>query len=139
MAQTDTTIGLLSLDPSVLNVIKGREVDKKVLSEISSLDALKERVRIPNFVKNKIRRSKITTFIYNNQEAFRLVNDMHHVKFLKKFCMMYSSSANQTSKGFCLNWAYKNSDVVVYDFRDFSEKQASRIYQIKRRKMKKIR
>ncbi|MCE3038096.1 Sua5 YciO YrdC YwlC family protein [Helicobacter anatolicus] len=106
---------------------------------MASFRVLRECVRIPSYAKNTVRRAKNTTFIYGNNQAFRVIKDKMHIKFVQKFYKIFSSSANATGEHFCMDWALENSDVWICDSRKFEEKKASRIYKIFRKKMKKIR
>ena len=139
LAQTDTTVGFLSRDFKKLNKIKKRDINKKVLIEVDSLTTLKNFVRVPNKFKKKVRRAKKTTFIYPKGDSFRVVKDKNHLKFLKKFKWMYSTSANLSGKKFDKLWAFKVVDIVVEDKRGFFEGKPSTIYKVNNYKIKKIR
>jgi len=138
LVQTDTTVGFLSQNKEVLNIIKGRKKNQKILKEVDGLKILKEFVRVPNKFKKRVRNAKKTTFIYPNGESFRVVKDKRHLEFLKKFKWMYSTSANKTGGKFDEKWAREKADIIVED-REFFEGEASRIYKISREKIKKIR
>jgi len=138
LVQTDTTVGFLSQNKEVLNIIKGRKKSQKILREVDCLETLKEFVRVPNKFKKIVRNARKTTFIYLNGESFRIVKDDRHLEFLKKFKWMYSTSANITGCKFDEKWAREKADIIVED-REFFEGEASRIYKISREKIKKIR
>jgi len=138
LVQTDTTVGFLSQNKELLNTIKGRSKNQKVLREVDSLRILKEFVRVPNKFKKQVRNAKKTTFIYKNGESFRVVKDERHLEFLKKFKWMYSTSANKTGCKFDEKWARKKADIIVEDG-GFFEGEASRIYKLSKEKIKKIR
>ena len=139
LTQTDTTVGFLSQDKIKLNKIKNRKLNQKILIEVDSLDTLKRFVRVPNKFKNRVRRSKKTTFIYPNGKSFRVVKDTKHLEFLKKFNWMYSTSANLTGKSFDEKWARSVADVIVENKRGLFEGIPSNIYKISNFKLKKIR
>jgi len=139
LAQTDTTVGFLSRDFKKLNKIKKRDINKKVLIEVDSLTTLKNFVRVPNKFKKKVRRAKKTTFIYPKGDSFRVVKDKNHLKFLKKFRWMYSTSANLSGKKFDKLWAFKVVNIVVEDKRGFFEGKPSTIYKVNNYRIKKIR
>jgi tRNA A37 threonylcarbamoyladenosine synthetase subunit TsaC/SUA5/YrdC len=139
LVQTDTTVGFLSRDREKLNRIKNRPLKKPVLIEVDSLSTLKEFVRVPNKFKNRVRRSKKTTFIYSSKKSFRVVKNKKHLEFLKKFRWMYSTSANLTGKNFDEKWAKSVADIIVEDKRGLFEGEASKIYKIGIEKIKKIR
>jgi tRNA A37 threonylcarbamoyladenosine synthetase subunit TsaC/SUA5/YrdC len=139
LVQTDTTVGFLSQNREKLNKIKNRKSDKPVLREVDSFKTLKNFVRAPNKYKKMIRRAKKTTFIYPNGESFRVVKDNTHLEFLKKFKWMYSTSANKTGERFDERWAREKADIIVEDKRGFFEGEASKIYKINNKRIKKIR
>ncbi len=139
LAQSDTTVGFLSKDFKKLNQIKQRRIDQKVLIEVASLAILKSHTRIPIRFKNCVRRAQKTSFIYPNNKALRVVKDPMHLKFLKPFGWMYSTSANKTNESFELSWAKEVSDVVVIDSRGLKEMRASRIYKLSNTRIKKVR
>ncbi|RAX54973.1 hypothetical protein CCY99_02210 [Helicobacter sp. 16-1353] len=62
-----------------------------------------------------------------------------HLKFLKNFGILYSSSANLHNKSFDKSWAESVADVIIYDNRGIFEYISSHIFQIKKNKIKKIR
>ena len=138
LVQTDTTVGFLSQNKEVLNIIKGRKKSQKILREVDSLKTLKEFVRVPNRFKKQVRNAKKTTFIYKNGESFRVVKDERHLEFLKKFKWMYSTSANITGCKFDEKWAREVADIIVEDG-GFFEGEASKIYKISRERIKRIR
>jgi tRNA A37 threonylcarbamoyladenosine synthetase subunit TsaC/SUA5/YrdC len=139
LVQTDTTVGFLSKDKKRLNEIKNRPLDKPVLMEVDSLETLKKFVRVPERFKKTVRRAKKTTFIYPNQESFRVVKDNRHLEFLKKFSWMYSTSANKTGEGFDEKWAREIVDVIVEDKRGFFNKEASKIFKLSKTSIKRVR
>jgi tRNA A37 threonylcarbamoyladenosine synthetase subunit TsaC/SUA5/YrdC len=137
LTQTDTTVGLLSKNKEELNKIKKRELNKPILKEVDSLSILKEFVRVPKNFRKIVRRAKKTTFIYPNKDSFRVVKDENHLRFLKKFKWMYSTSANLHKQKFDKNWAFNVADVIVGS--EFKEGKASTIIKIGKRKCKKLR
>jgi tRNA A37 threonylcarbamoyladenosine synthetase subunit TsaC/SUA5/YrdC len=139
LAQTDTTVGFLSQNKEKLNYIKNRPLNQPILREVDSLETLKNFVRVPEIHRNRVRRSKKTTFIFPNGESFRVVKDNKHLEFLKKFKWMYSTSANLHGKSFNEKWAREAADVIVEDRRGFFEGKASNIYKISKNRIKKIR
>ena len=139
LTQTDTTVGFLSRDFKKLNKIKKRNLEKKVLREVDGLDTLKNFTRVPNKFKKIVRRAKKTTFIYPNGNSFRVIKDETHLRFLKKFKWMYSTSANLSGKKFDKKWAINQADVIVENKNGFFEGKPSTIYKINNFKIKKIR
>ena len=140
LTQTDTTVGFLSNDDKKLSGAKQRDNKQKILQVVSNYKSLNNLVRVPKKHKKFIRRAKTTTIIYPNKLAFRVVNsNSSHQKFLQKFNVMYSTSANKTKNTFNESYAINNSDIIVYTKENFVEKKASSIYKINKQKIKKIR
>ncbi len=137
LTQTDTTVGFLSRDYKKLNKIKKRDISKKVLMEVDSLKTLKKFTRVPKKYRKFVRNAKKTTFIYPNKKSFRVIKDERHLKFLKKFSYLYSTSANLTSKSFDKEWAFKKADVIVGNV--FYEGRASTIIKLGKNRCKKLR
>ena len=139
LVQTDTTVGFLSQDYKKLNKIKNRPLNQKILKEVDRLSTLKSFVRVPDKFKKIVRRAKKVTFIYPNGDSCRVVRDERHLKFLKKFKWMYSTSANLTGKSFDREWAIEKADIIVEDVNSFLEGKASKIFKINNFLMKRIR
>jgi tRNA A37 threonylcarbamoyladenosine synthetase subunit TsaC/SUA5/YrdC len=140
LTQTDTTAGFLSSDDKSLSLKKQRDPNQKTLQVVESFSTLKKKTRVPNRFKKLIRNSKKTTFIYKSGQSFRVVdkNTKHH-NFLQKFGCLYSTSANKTKEKFDMEFAFANSDVIVYNEPLFKEKIGSSIYKINNSAIKKIR
>ncbi len=140
LTQTDTTVGFLSSDDKKLSSAKRRGLEQKTLQVVTNKKILNTLLRVPKKHRKFIRRSKNTTIIYPNKLAFRVVcGSSSHQNFLKKFDLMYSTSANKTKNNFNEEYAVKNSDIIVYTKESFMEKKASTIYKINKQKIKKIR
>ncbi len=139
LAQTDTTVGFLSQDSHLLAKTKNRPAGKPFLIEVASLHELKKWARIPNRWKNMVRRSARTTFIYPNGQALRVVKDEWHLRFLRRFGWIYSTSANPSGQSFDEQWARSQADVVVEDPRGLFEGEPSRLIKIGNSRKKKIR
>lgn len=138
-AQCDTTAGLLSHNPQILNICKKRPIEQNVLMQSASLSILKTLVRVPTRHKNRVRKSSLCTFIYPNKKAIRLINDILHKRFFDTFGTLYSTSANPTKQNFDRHYAETICDVIVLDKRGFAQKDVSKIYKINRHKIKRIR
>jgi len=140
LAQTDTTVGFLSFCDKKLAKVKGRDPKQKTLKVVDSFNTLKEKVRVPNRYKKRLRRSKKTTYIYPNGLSFRVVdpNSDHH-SFVKKFGTLFSTSANRTKKDFEEDFAVKNSDIVLYTKDGFNQNRSSTIYKINNKKIIRLR
>ncbi len=139
LAQTDTTAGFLSQNESGLKKVKRRPCYKPFLMEVASLSELKQFTRVPKKFKKVVRRAKKTTFIYPNKKALRVVKDEEHLKFLRKFGWMYSTSANVSGQGFDIGFAKRAADIVVEDRRGLWEGPPSSLLKVGRKKIKRVR
>lgn len=139
LTQTDTTVGFLSSDDKKLSAIKGRPASQKILQVVDCCKTLQKHTRVPNRFKNKVRRSKKTTFIYPSGYAFRVVDktSKHH-SFIKKFTLLYSTSANKTKYDYDEKFAFENSDIILYNEK-FIEKASSSIFKLNNKKVKRLR
>ena len=140
LVQTDTTVGFLSSDDKKLSVIKCRPLDKKTLQVVDSFKTLCTQTRIPKQHRKRVRNSKKTTFIYPNQKAYRVIDNNHfHSSFIKKFSVMYSTSANITQKQFDLEFAVQNANICLYDHHGYHETTPSSIIKLFKKGYKKLR
>ncbi|MDR0408593.1 MAG: Sua5 YciO YrdC YwlC family protein [Campylobacteraceae bacterium] len=137
LAQTDTTIGLLSKSQRLLNIIKKRPSSKSCIFCATSFGEITPRV--PNNCKKFARRAKKTTFALQNGFSFRIVKDSMHAMFLRKTGALYSTSANLTKESFDIDFAKQTADIIVEDFRGFFENKPSAIIKMGQKKLKKIR
>lgn len=140
LVQTDTTVGFLSSDDAKLSQIKKRAPNQKILQAVNSFTTLKSKARVPNIHKKLVRNSKLTTFIYPKGDSFRVVDktSKHH-NFIAKFGSLYSTSANETAKGFDFDFAFNHSDIIVFSKDDFFETSGSSIIKLSNSKKRKIR
>ena len=139
LTQSDTTVGFLSQNSTRLADSKQRNPNQPFLICVDSFETLKEFVRVPKKFKNRVRRAKKSTFIYPTNKAIRVVKDEKHLKFLKKFRWMYSSSANKTKKSFNYDYAKKKADIIVEDCRGFFEAKPSKMVKLGKSKLKRLR
>ena len=139
LAQSDTTAGFLSKSKDKILLAKQNMQNKPILVESNSLFLIKKHSKIPQIINKAIRRSKKTTFIFQNGQSFRLINDDLHSQFLEYFGLIYSSSANLHKHKFDLNFAINKADVLIMDKRGIYEASPSKIFKIKKDKIKKIR
>jgi tRNA A37 threonylcarbamoyladenosine synthetase subunit TsaC/SUA5/YrdC len=139
LAQTDTTVGFLSQNMRKLNQIKNRDLDKPCIICLFSNHELKKRTRVPNFLKNRVRRAKKTTFLYPNEVAIRVVKNEKHSSYFKKFGWIYSTSANISSKNFNIEYAKEKADIIVEDERGFFEAPPSSFFRVGKRKLRRVR
>jgi tRNA A37 threonylcarbamoyladenosine synthetase subunit TsaC/SUA5/YrdC len=139
LAQSDTTVGFLSLDKSRIAKAKKRDGEKPILLTTSSFRKLQNLSRVPKAFKRKVRNSKRTTFIYQNGNAIRVVNSGTHSEFLEKFPYLYSSSANLSGERFDGELAKKLADIEVMDSRGYFEDRPSSLVKLSRKKAKRLR
>lgn len=139
LVQTDTTVGFLSKSKERLNEIKGRDIDTPCIQVVSSFEELKSLAHVPKKYKNFVRKSKKTTFIYPNKKSVRVVKDGLHELFLKQKGIMYSTSANKTTKNFDEAHAREKADKVIENEGGFSEKSPSKMYRLSKNKIQKVR
>lgn len=137
LAQTDTTIGFLSKDSEAINHKKGAKSTKPLLREVMNLAAIPH--RLPTSIRARVRHSRRTSYILPNGASFRVVSYGLHHDFLRGFTWLYSSSANPTSKAFCMQFAREQCDVIVQDRRGLFAAQSSTILKIRHDKIHRIR
>ncbi|HLD23258.1 MAG TPA: hypothetical protein VJA83_04890, partial [Sulfuricurvum sp.] len=138
LAQTDTTVGFLSQDARRLEEIKMRSADKPFLKVYCELKILRQDIRLPALHKHRVRHSKKTTFVVKNQ-AFRYVSDPEHAALIKPYGWLYSTSANESGKGYDSAFCRSLSDVIIEDYRGLSEKSASKIFLLNTTHLKQLR
>jgi len=140
LVQTDTTVGFSSSNDEKLSDIKKRPRYQKILQTVNSFETLKSMTRVPKNFRKIVRKSKTSTFIYPNLNSFRVIlkSDSFY-PFISKFKSLYSTSANLTTKKFEYNFAYENSDVIVYTKNGFNENISSSMYKINKKRIVKIR
>ena len=113
LAQTDTTVGFLSTNPTLLAKAKKRDPKQPFLRCVDTFVKQKKLVRTPKKFRSLVRRSQKTTFLYPNQHAIRVVKDERHNQLLKKFDFLYSTSANAHQKDFSLSFAIEQADIMI--------------------------
>ena len=139
LAQSDTTAGFLSTNKDLIIKVKQSNVNKKILMEVSSIYELKKHTRLPIKFGKHIRRCIKTTFIFDNNKSFRIVNDGLHNIFLSRFKSLYSSSANISNSTFDYHIAYNLANMIIIDSRGIYEGRSSSIFKIRKNNIKKIR
>ncbi|MDQ7083587.1 MAG: Sua5 YciO YrdC YwlC family protein [Sulfurovum sp.] len=137
LTQTDTTIGFVSQNSSKISHIKQRPLDKYYIKAVNSLETLKSFVRVPQAHKNTVRRASKTTFILPNTHSYRVIRDAHHLLLLNRLLWAYTSSANLSGQEYDEAFAREVSDIVIEPLSPKS--QASHIYKLGRKTLKKIR
>lgn len=140
LVQTDTTVGFSSNDNEKLAVIKNRPREQKILRTVDSFKTLQNFTRIPNSHKKRVRNSKNSTFIYPNNESFRVISkDSNFYDFIKKFKSLYSSSANESKKSFDEEYTKNVADVIVIGKNGFYENIPSSLFKLNKIRFKKLR
>lgn len=139
LVQTDTTVGFLSQNASKLEAIKSRPPGKPFLKVFSDLKTFASAGgRVPPGHRSTVRRAERTTFVVNGQ-AFRIVKEIRHRRFLKRYGWMYSTSANQSGRPFDRNFCESRAECVIEDFRGLHERAASSIMRLGRIKTRRLR
>ena len=113
LAQTDTTIGFISQDATKIDQAKKRLPNKHYIRTVNSLATLQKFSRVPNRHKNRVRRSKQTTFIIPNGLSFRVIKECEHNLLLDRLEWAYSSSANLSGAEYEEVYARAVVEVVV--------------------------
>ena len=139
LAQSDTTVGFLCADFTKLNALKKRESKKNVLLSVDNNVKLKELTRVPEIHKNRVRKAKKSTFIYKNNLAIRVIKDKKHSDFLQFLPFLYSTSANLHKQDFDEKFALESVDIIVLDDREMAQKEASKIFKLSNKNIKRIR
>lgn len=138
LAQTDTTVGFLSQNASLLESAKERPQNKPFLKVYASLRRLRNEIRVPLIHRRNIRYAKATTFIVKNQ-AFRYVGHHEHAHLVSRHQWLYSTSANQSGERFDYDFCFDRADWIVEDYRGFKECASSAILKLGRTRSKKLR
>jgi tRNA A37 threonylcarbamoyladenosine synthetase subunit TsaC/SUA5/YrdC len=138
LTQTDTTVGFLSQDASLLIHAKRRDEGKPFLKVFASLKVLQEHTRIPLKYRTWFRHARKTTFVIKNQ-AFRYVSQEPHASLIVKYGWFYSTSANESGKYFDRNYCEEQSDLIIEDSRGLQECAPSKIFKLTSTKFKRLR
>jgi len=138
LTPTDTTIGFVSQDSSKIDIAKKRPPNKCYIRVVNSLKTLKTFIRVPQKYKNRIRRSKRTTFIMPSGDSFRVVKQSKHNLLLDRLKVFYSSSANLSGEEYNREYALQQAEVVVCE--PYSQdNKASKIYRLGVKRIRTIR
>lgn len=139
LAQSDTTAGFLCKKATKIARIKQNNAAKKYLRESCDIANIKRESRIPRVLSKAIRRANRTTFIFPNDKSFRVARDLEHLRFLRLFGVLYSSSANLHNKAFNAHFAAESAEIIAQDSRGIFSAKASQIFKIRKQKLKRIR
>ena len=137
LTQTDTTIGFVSQNADKLTTTKQRPPNKYYIKAVNSLNTLQTFTRIPIQHKNRVRRSKKTTFIMPNTHSYRVIQDRHHLLLLNRLKWAYTTSANLSNKNYNEKFARGSADIVIEPLNDTI--QSSNIYRLGKKTIKRIR
>ncbi len=137
LTQTDTTIGFVSQNAERLTEIKQRPPHKHYIKAVNSLETLKTFTRVPSSHKNRVRRAKKTTFILPDTYSYRVIRDAHHLLLLNRLTWAYTTSANLSDFPYNESFAKEAADVIITPLT--ATQQASQIFKLGKRKMKRIR
>jgi len=138
LTQTDTTVGFLSQDAQKLAKIKSRPPTKPFIKVYANFKALSKELRVPQKRKNLIRRAKKTTFIVKNQ-AFRVSNHTLASEVLQKSSWFYSTSANESGKKYDREFCEQKADIIIQDRDGLYEAEASSLFKLSDKKIRKLR
>ena len=139
LTQTDTTVGFLSQNETKLQKIKSRDHSKPFILVYKSFASfLQNKKRIPNSQKNRVRRSKKTTFIVKNS-AFRIANDQLGSSVLRAINWNFSTSANESGKNFDRDFCEQKADIIIENKHSLREGISSSLYKINSIKIKRLR
>lgn len=139
LTQTDTTVGFSSQNEQKLAEIKSRQSTKPFIKLYQSFHALtQDGIRVPNIQKNRIRRSRKTTFILKNK-SFRVAKIELHSSVLRLLTWHYSTSANEAGKNFQRDFCETNADIIIEDKNSLFEGIPSKLYKLNARKIKRLR
>ena len=138
LAQTDTTVGFLSQNPSLLSKIKTRDPKKPFLKIYQDMKTFKKHGRIPNAFKHHVRSSIATSYVVKTK-AFRITHDPIHRYIVKQYGWLYSTSANISGQPFNREFAERNADIVIEDNYGLHECPPSTIIKLGSKKKEKLR
>lgn len=138
LAQTDTTVGFLSQDESLLARAKGRPDNKPFLKVFSTFGQMTQHTRIPLKHRMWVRHARKTTFVIKNQ-AFRYVGGSRHARLVERYGWLYSTSANESGKGFDHTFCKEYSNLIIEDERGLQECAPSKIFRLTSTQYKRLR
>ena len=98
----------------------------------------KDKNRVPSQYKKVVRRAFQTTFILKNR-ASRIIKDKAHLKAVKRYKWLYSTSANQSGLTFDKECCVNKSDIIIEDKRGLHESSPSKLYKLNSVKIRRLR
>jgi tRNA A37 threonylcarbamoyladenosine synthetase subunit TsaC/SUA5/YrdC len=129
LAQTDTTVGFLSQDESLLARTKGRPENKPFLKVFSTFKQMTQHTRIPLKYRTWVRHARKTTFVIKNQ-ALRYVGGSPHARLVEHYGWLYSTSANESGQHFNRDFCEGHSDLIIEDSHGLHERASSKIFKL---------
>ena len=138
LTQTDTTVGFISQDNIKLSQIKSRDASKQFIKVYPDLKTFSKSNRIPTSKKSLFRRSKKTTFIIKNK-ALRISPIKLQSQILRNTTWNYSTSANESGKGFEYTFCQDKADIIIQDKDGFQEMNPSTLLKITNTKIVRLR
>lgn len=138
LAQTDTTVGLLSTDAKKLQAIKLRPSSKPFIKVYKNFQTLTQTLRVPKQQKRRVRRAKKTTFIVKGL-AFRVAKESANSTLLRKSLWNYSTSANEGGKNFDRAFCEEKADIIIETKVPLHEGDSSALYKINAKKRVRLR
>jgi tRNA A37 threonylcarbamoyladenosine synthetase subunit TsaC/SUA5/YrdC len=122
-----------------LSHIKDRDNSKPFIKVYSSFkEFLKSSNRVPHAKRSLIRRSKKTTFIIKNR-AFRISKTKLDSQILRDLKWSYSTSANESGKGFDINFCKDKADIIIQNKDGLFEDSSSSLIKLNNFKKMRIR
>jgi tRNA A37 threonylcarbamoyladenosine synthetase subunit TsaC/SUA5/YrdC len=137
LTQTDTTIGFISQNANRLTQIKQRPPYKYYIKALDSLHTLKYFTRVPNRHKNRIRRSRKTTFILPDSHSYRIIHDSQHLLLLNRLKWSYTTSANLSGHTYNETFAKKAADIIISPLQE--KQNPSHIMKLGKRQLRRVR
>jgi len=139
LTQTDTTVGFLSQNGAKLAYIKSRSSHKPFIKVFQNFKSFHNySMRIPNTQKNRVRRMQKSSFVVKNN-SFRIAPSPLDSAILRMMKWSYSTSANESGKGFEQNFCEQKADIIIEDKRGLYENSASNIYKLNNKKIVRLR
>ncbi len=136
LVQSDTTVGFVSQNHDALSNIKERDTSKPFVKVYPSFKALNRRIFKAH--KPYVRKSSKKTFVINNQ-AFRVVKESKHQRFLSNFEFMYSTSANEKDKKYSRIFCEEKADIIIEDIHSLHVESSSQIIKLYKTKQERLR
>jgi len=139
LTPTDTTIGFVSQNADRLTTIKCRPPHKHYIKALPSVKSLKTFIRVPEKHKNRVRRSKRSTFVFPDGHSYRVIKACRHHVLIEKLGWAYTTSANISGLPYSKKFARQAADIIV-DFPSEADKgNASKIFKLNNMTIKRLR